>query len=295
MPRSPIIFSLFGCEKLADIIIKKSGFLAGKITAHQFPDEESLIKLETDVNDRTVIFLANLNRPNGKILPLLFAAETARELGASKVVLIAPYLPYMRQDKIFKAGEGITSKYFAKLLSGYFDGLITIDPHLHRWHDLNEIYTIPTFVLHATDYIVNWIKLNVKSPILIGPDAESLQWVQDIAEKGDFPYLILEKLRHGDSDVEISLPNIKHHHDLTPILIDDIISTGITLIMTIKQLQSLKLRLPICIGVHAVFANDAYDNLLATGVEKIVTCNTIPHISNGIDVSDALISRIAFK
>lgn len=133
MPRSPIIFSLFGCEKLADIIIKKSGFLAGKITAHQFPDEESLIKLETDVNDRTVIFLANLNRPNGKILPLLFAAETARELGASKVVLIAPYLPYMRQDKIFKAGEGITSKYFAKLLSGYFDGLITIDPHLHRW------------------------------------------------------------------------------------------------------------------------------------------------------------------
>ena len=133
MPRSPIIFSLFGCEELADIIIKKSGFLAGKITIHKFPDEESLIKLETDVNDRTVIFLANLNQPNVKILPLLFAAETARELGASKVVLIAPYLPYMRQDKIFEAGEGITSKYFAKLLSSYFDGLITIDPHLHRW------------------------------------------------------------------------------------------------------------------------------------------------------------------
>jgi ribose-phosphate pyrophosphokinase len=85
----------------------------------------------------------------------------------------------MRQDSIFNPGEGVTN-YFAHLVSG-FDSLITIDPHLHR-------IKIPirnlqhTKVSHAANHISAWIKKNIVSPILIGPDAESEQWVSEVAK-----------------------------------------------------------------------------------------------------------------
>ena len=289
MKQPPIIFPLFGYDELARIMQKKGHYDLGKISSHQFPDEETVIKIDSNVRDRSIIFIAGLDRPNIKCLPLLFAAETARSLGAAKIVLIAPYLAYMRQDKIFEPGQGITSIYFSKLISHYFDGLITIDPHLHRWHALSEIYDIPTHVLHATDNIAHWIQNHIKKPILIGPDAESLQWVMNIAKKINVPYLVLEKNRTGDSQVEVSIPNIEQYCDFTPVLIDDIISTGMTMLDTIKHLKVLNMPLPICIGVHAVFAGDAYQTLLASGVDKIITCNTIPHVSNGIDISDDMI------
>ena len=292
MKQPPIVFSLCGCDALAKNIQEKCHYELGKIITHQFPDEETVIKIDSNVLERTTFFITSLDRPNTKLLPLLYAAETARSLGASKIVLIAPYLAYMRQDKVFEPGQGITSIYFAKLLSRYFDNLITIDPHLHRWHALSGIYDIPTQVLHATDNIAHWIIHHVNQPILIGPDAESMQWVKDIAQKAKAPFLILEKSRKGDSDVAVSIPNIERYRDFVPVLIDDIISTGMTMIDTIKHLQALKMSAPICISVHAVFAGNAYQKLLAMGVHKIITCNTIPHVSNGIDISNDLIKSL---
>lgn len=285
MKLSPIMFSLFGATDLVQSIQKSCHFELGKITAHQFPDEETVIKIDSNVQHRIVLFIDSLERPNHKLLPLLFAAETAKTLGARKVILIAPYLAYMRQDKIFEPGQGITSAYFAKLMSSYFDELMTIDPHLHRWHSLSDIYTIPAHVLHANEIIAHWILTNIERPVLIGPDSESLQWVKEIAEKSGAHYLVLEKTRRGDREIEVSIPEIQKYSDFTPILVDDIISTGMTMVETIKHLRALKMRAPVCIGVHAVFAGDAYQMLLDSGVAQVITCNTIAHASNGIDIS----------
>ncbi len=285
MNQSSIVFSLFSNQDLAKIIQKQCKYELGEITQHKFPDEETIIKINSNVSGRNVIFITSLNQPDTKLLPLLFAAETARSLGASSIKLIAPYLAYMRQDKVFESGQGITSVYFAKLISNYFDALVTIDPHLHRWHNLKAIYKIPTYVLHATNLIAKWISEHVKSPVLIGPDAESSQWVKEIAKKANAPFLILEKNRKGDNVIDVSIPNIENHNHAIPVLIDDIISTGMTMIETIKHLHTLKMPPPICIGVHAIFAKDAYQKLLDTGVKQIITCNTISHVSNGIDIS----------
>lgn len=76
--------------------------------------------------------ICTLNQPDTKLLPLYFLSQTAKELGGKSTAIVAPYLAYMRQDKRFQAGEGITSTYFAKLISSFADFLITIDPHLHR-------------------------------------------------------------------------------------------------------------------------------------------------------------------
>jgi ribose-phosphate pyrophosphokinase len=244
------------------------------------------------VKDRDVILLDSLERPNTKILPLLMVSETAKTLGAYRVGLCAPYLAYMRQDEQFKTGEGITSVYFAKLLSEYFDWLVTVEPHLHRYHHLDEIYSIPNIALNATQTIARWIIDNIEKPFLIGPDSESEQWVSQIAKQINSPYLILEKNRHGDYEVEISLPKTKLSLEYTPVLIDDIISTAQTMIEVIKQFKLIHAKPLTCIGIHAVFSKDAYALLLQAGAGLVITCNTILHESNHIDLSSVLAEGI---
>ncbi len=288
----PLILSLHDQHPMLKPLAKKLAFEIGNITLHNFPDGETYIKFENPLENRELIILNSLNKVNQKILPLIFAVETARQLGAKKIGLCSPYLGYMRQDKRFHPGEGITSIYFAKLLSRYFDWLVTVDPHLHRLHNLNEIYAIPTNVLHAASYVATWIINNITKPVLIGPDRESEQWVSEIANKVNAPYLILEKIRRGDRQVEVTIPNIAAYTNHTPILVDDIISTGQTMIKTISHLKQFKIMPPVCIAIHAVFAGDAYNDLLHAGASKIVTCNTIPHPSNLIDLLDLIANGI---
>lgn len=192
----------------------------------------------------------------------------------------------MRQDKIFNPGEGVTSEYFGKLISGFADSLITVDPHLHR-RDSLKVYRIPAEVVHAANAISNWIKENIEKPVLVGPDSESEQWVSKVAADAGAPFIVLEKTRHGDRDVEVSIPQVDAYKNHTPVLVDDIISTARTMIETIEHLKKAGMKSPVCIGVHAVFAESAYIDLEITGAE-VFTCNTILHESNKIDLSNLL-------
>src|SRR6266508_3440828 len=83
-----------------------------------------------------------------------------------------PYLAYMRQDRRFKPGEAVTSRQVAQLLSKAFDWLVTVDPHLHRYGALGEIYTIPTRIIHAAPLSYDGVKQNVPDPLIIGPDSD---------------------------------------------------------------------------------------------------------------------------
>ena len=184
------------------------------------------------------------------------------------------------------------SRIFARLLSDTVDALVTIDPHLHRYHSLSEIYTIPTRVEHAAPGIAEWIRTHVERPVLIGPDSESKQWVSEVAQMAGAPYLVLSKIRHGDRSVEIEVPGLEPWREHTPVLVDDIISTGQTMLETIRHLLQAGYAPPICVGVHGVFAGDAYVNLKQSGVKEVVTCNTIVHSSNKIDMLPILSSAL---
>ena len=260
----------------------------GEATIRKFPDGESYIRIHSDVKDKRVIIICTLHEPDEKLLPLYFLSKTAKSLGARCTCLIAPYLAYMRQDKVFNPGEGVTSEYFGKLVSTFADSLVTVDPHLHRRSSLSEIYGISSEVVHAANNISDWIKNNVSNPVLVGPDSESEQWVSEVAKNADAPFMVLEKVRHGDKDVEVSVPQVQNYSNHTPVLVDDIISTARTMIETVGHLKRAGMKPPICIGVHAVFAGSGYQDLLDSGVDKIITCNTIPHQTNEIDLSEML-------
>ena len=289
---APLIAPLPGNQALADALARALGAEIAPVTVRRFPDGETYVRLDTAVAGRDVIALCTLARPDDKVLPLLFLAATARDLGARAVGLVAPYLAYMRQDRRFHDGEGITSAYFADLVSRAASWLVTVDPHLHRRRSLAEIYSIPNVVLHAAPHISAWIKANVSRPLLVGPDAESAQWVEAVASGAHAPSLVLEKTRHGDRDVDVSVPDVERWREHTPVLVDDIISTARTMIETVRHVTRAGLSSPVCVGVHGVFADGAYDDLVAAGAGRVVTSNTVPHPSNAIDVTDLLAAGV---
>jgi ribose-phosphate pyrophosphokinase len=285
---TPLLFAFPGNERLAAQLAPLIGAETGGAVLRHFPDGESYWRYETPVDGRDVALLCTLDRPDDKALAVMFAGTAARELKATRVGLIAPYLAYMRQDHRFQPGEAVTSGTFAKLLSSTVDWMVTVDPHLHRRASLDEIYSVPTRALHAAPLIAQWIRDNVEQPLLVGPDRESEQWVAAVARGADAPHIVLRKLRHGDRQVEVSVPDLTAWKTRTPVLVDDIISTGQTMIETVKQLRGEGLPPPLCIGVHGIFAGNALDELMQAGAARVVTTNTIAHGTNGIDVSGLL-------
>lgn len=289
---TPLIIPFPGNEELAKKLSQTlSGELA-RVNFRRFPDGETYLRVDSSCQGRYGVIVAALDHPDEKALPLIFLSETLRGLGIERLGLAASYLAYMRQDRQFQEGEGITSRYFAKIISHYFDWLVTVDPHLHRYPSLNEIYSIPTQVSHAAPIVSDWIRANIEAPLLIGPDMESAQWVGDVATQSQIPFIVLEKIRRGDREVEVSVPNVERWKDHTPVLVDDIISTGHTMLKTIAHLKKAGMKPPVCIGIHGIFAENAFAGLKAAGAQKILSCNTIAHVSNQIDVSEIISDKI---
>jgi len=261
----------------------------GALDLHTFPDGETGIRYLADVTGKDLALVCSLDRPNEKFLPLAFAAAATRDLGARTVGLVAPYLCYMRQDRRFHPGEAVTSRAFAELISSHLDWLVTMDPHLHRYKSLDDIYTIPTRALHAGPALARWITDNVAKPFLIGPDEESSQWVEAVAAACDVPFAIFRKERMGDREVRTTPPRLTLPDDATPIVLDDIISSGDTMVETLRLLPSLTSQAPIAMAVHGIFAEGARAAILGTGA-RLVTTNSVPAAGGTIDLS-ALIAE----
>lgn len=258
----------------------------GELELRRFPDEETYLRVLTDCQERDVIVLCNLYQPDNKILRLLLLASTLREMGANRIGLVTPYLAYMRQDKQFHDGECVSSRPFARLISSHLDFMVTVDPHLHRYKSLDEIYTIPSTVVHAAPLIAEWIREHIQQPLLIGPDSESEQWVAHVADLAGAPFQVLSKIRHGDYDVEVTLPDVGRWQQHTPVLVDDIISSGRTMLETVTHLNAADMPKTTCIAVHGIFAGEAFTQL--DDVANVVTSRCIPHPSSMIEIAPAI-------
>lgn len=290
--RGHMIIPLPGNEPFAARLASAGGWALGRLESRRFPDGETYLRLLSDVAGRTVDLVCTLADPDPGFLRLIFAADAARALGAENVNLIAPYLAYMRQDRRFKPGEAVASRSFARLVSSSFDRLITVDPHLHRYAALSALYDIPADTLHAAPLLADWIAAEVKAPLLIGPDAESEQWVSAIAARIGAPHAVLRKIRHGDQQVEIAVPDLSQWRGRQPVLVDDIAASGHTLVEAARQLSRQGLPRPICAVVHGLFADGAYQRLAAV-TDRIISCDSVPHESNAISLAPLIAAAMA--
>lgn len=287
-----VVYALPGNEDLAQSLAHGLAASLQRLTIHHFPDGEQRVSLEGPLTGQSVVMVCALHRPDAKLLPIIFAADTARDLGAKNVVLVAPYLCYLRQDARFRPGESVSAVSFGKLLSAHFDGLVTIEPHLHRLPTLSAVYTIPVRAPHAVVPIAEWILANVSDPLIVGPDDESEAWISQIAACISVPSVVAHKTREASGRVSVRLQVPPVYAARTAVIVDDILASGQTMLATVGALVQAGFGNPVCLAVHGLFDGASVDDLLAAGAGRVVTGNTVPHACNAIDVTPVLADAV---
>lgn len=269
------------------------GLSLRELDLHRFPDGE--LRVTVGPAAATTIVYASLDRPNDKLLALLFAAEALRRGGARRLVLVAPYLCYMRQDSAFHPGEAISQKTVGKLVAAAFDRVITVDAHLHRTKTIAEIFPgIEADNLSAMPAIAEFLKANGFEPrtIIVGPDAESEPWVSDLARRLDAGSAVAHKNRHGDRSVEIGFDDPAPFAGRPVLLVDDIVSSGGTLLACAKVLAKAGATAIDAIVTHALFSADTTRALLDGGLRSLRSTYSVPHPTNAITLDSILAAAL---
>ena len=260
---------------------------AACIERHRFPDGELKLRLPPRLPARTTLY-RSLDQPNEKLVELLIASQTARQLGATHLDLVAPYLAYMRQDMEFSPGEAVSQRIVGQFLARLFDAIVTVDPHLHRIDRLEQAApvahaTVLVGALPLSDHIVR----QRQRPLLVGPDSESAQWVAAAAARHGLDYVVCTKVRSGDRDVAVDLPATQVAGRATVIL-DDMASTGHTLAAAARLLRAAGAASIDAAVTHALFTPAATAMLNAEGVGEIWSTDCIAHPSNAVSMAPLL-------
>lgn len=257
---------------------------AAAVQRHRFPDGELKLRLPAKLPAR-VALLRTLNNPDEKLVELLLVARSARELGARQVILLAPYLAYMRQDMAFQPGEVVSQRVIGGFLASLFDAVITVDPHLHRVATLEQAVPVAQAVtLSGAPLLAELIASHHAQPLLIGPDEESAQWLDLAASVHGFDAAVCRKVRHGDQQVDIALPDIRMDGRHV-VLLDDVASSGHTLAVAARKLLAAGAASVDVAVTHALFAGNALQMIRDAGVKQVWSTDCILHPSNAISMA----------
>ena len=282
-------------EALAFKVANELGVTAGKLEVRRFPDGEKYLRVLCDVQGQTVAVIQSIHHtPDELLFEYLLLADTVKDLGARKVIAFIPYFAYARQDERFKPGEALSFKTVSKLIESVgTDEIYTIDMHQHRVLKSSEIFGIPSHNLSAMPLLADHVKKlgKFQNPLVIGPDAEAEQWAKLAAERLHSDYDVFEKKRLGDAKVEIR-PRRSEARGRDVLIVDDIISTGGTIVEAVKILlgQGAKRILVAC--THPILAPGALEKIRETGVEDVIGTDTVPSPISVVTVAPLIAEQV---
>jgi ribose-phosphate pyrophosphokinase len=275
----------------AQRLATRLGLPLREIEVHRFPDNE--LRVTVGAATSTTILYATFDQPNEKLLAILFASEALG--GARRLILIAPYLCYVRQDAAFHPGEAISQRTVGDLLARAVDRVITVDAHLHRTNDIKSVFPgIEADNLSATLAIAPVLSKEGINPatILVGPDAESGRWVGDLAEWLGLAHTVAQKIRRGDRTVDIVLAGSVSLDRRPALLVDDIVSSGATLIAAAKTLQAAGAGPIDAVITHALYPPQLAATFSEAGIRSIRSTSSVPHPTNAIPLDDILTAAL---
>jgi ribose-phosphate pyrophosphokinase len=258
-----------------------------EVALHRFPDGE--LRVTVGPAAPTTIIYAALDRPNDKLLAILFAAEALRRDGARRLILVAPYLCYMRQDAAFQKGEAISQKVIGRLLAGIVDRVITVNAHLHRTIDIKSVFPgIEADNLSAVPAIADALRaagLDLGT-VVVGPDAESRPWVSDLASRLGAAHAVGQKTRRSDRSVEIGFADPELVAGRPVLLVDDIVSSGGTLMACAKALAAAGAVSIDAVVTHALFSPELASKFVENGIRSVRSTHSVPHPTNAIPLDE---------
>lgn len=262
------------------------------VAIRTFPDGESLVQVG-EPGDIALVY-CSLDQPDTKLVRLLLAASALRDRGAGKVILIAPYLCYMRQDQAFAPGEAVSQKVIGQLLGAAFDGLVTVDPHLHRTPDLAlAVPGIAVANVSAAPVIAAAIRGTIApGTVLVGPDEESRAWVARLGHELGLGAIVGQKRRIDDHRVEIVLPDAAQAAGRPALLVDDMVSSGGTLLKCAAQLAAAGAHVVGAVTTHCLAGEGELAALARGGIASLLATDTIPGPASTIPLATALAAAV---
>lgn len=260
-----------------------------ELLVHRFPDGE--IKLTLGGVAETAILHVSLDRPNDKLFALLLASEALRRNGARRLVLVAPYLCYMRQDIAFHPLEAISQKVMGELLAPAFDRVVTVDAHLHRTARLSDVFPgIEADDFAATEVLAGRLAADGLDPatVIVGPDAESEGWVCALADRLGLAHAVGRKTRRGDRDVGIVFDAPERLAGRPVVLVDDVIASGGTILTAASVLAAAGVTTIDVVVTHALWPPEMDARFAAAGIRSLRSTDSVPHRSNAIALAPLL-------
>ncbi len=288
---------IIGCskaQKLAKRVARKLKVEYSKLIVRKFPDNEIYVRFDKNIKNKDIVLIQSFyNNVNDALIETIFAAYTAKDLKAKNVTLVATYFPYFRQDKRFNYGEAVSIEVITKVLCKCLDKIIIINPHLHRKNSLKEVFNIKVKELSANGLIAEYIKKKFKNRVIVGPDRESYRWAERVARIINGDFVILKKKRISAYNVKLSFNKKIDLKNKDIVIVDDIVSTGTTLLKTIKFLRKHKVGRIDCICVHGIFVNNTLKKL--EKYCRLISTNTIPNKRSKIDVTNLIAETLISK
>ena len=285
----PVVHALRDSARFARRLARSLNASFAAVRTHPFPDGETLVRVTHNIGVEAIL-VQSFNDPDRKLMPALLAADALRRAGASRVTLVAPYLAYMRQDRVFRSGEPISQRVFGQCLGRAFDRVLTVEAHLHRTHRLSDV-TGRARSLSAAPAIARWLVRRGGSAIAVGPDEESEPWIRAVARAAGVRWVVGLKQRLGDRRVRVRLPELPR--GARAVVIDDIASSGATIAAAVRALRKRGVRTVDAVVVHAIFAPGALDLIRRAGARSVVSCDTVQHPTNKIQCAPLVSAALA--
>jgi len=256
-----------------------------------FPDGESRITFGRIPKNSVILVVQSTYPPvDTNLLHVLSIISQARK-AASKIYAIIPYMGYARQDKQFLSGEAVTMSIVAKMLQAAgAKKVIVVD--IHSKTALNH-FKIPTESVSAIPELAKYFKkLKLKNPLVVSPDMGGSLRAKKFASLLNTDFVTLKKSRNrktGKVRIQSSKVDVRGR-DL--IVVDDIISTGGSVVRATQFLKRQKCKRVFVACTHGLFIGDAERKIKKAGVSQIISTNTIPRSTSKVDVSGVIAESI---
>lgn len=256
------------------------------IRPRQFPDGESCPTVRVDAP--TILLYRRLDRPDAKLMPLLLAADALRRAGAMRLVLVAPYMPYLRQDRVFEDGQPLSRDVLGRLVGQAFERIVTVEPHLHRTRSLAAVFAGAVVTPVSVAPLFTEVLAGRPKAIVVGPDIESGPWTSEIARRSGRTHLLLEKTRISDQEVRLIAPAGLSLARKSVVLVDDICSTGGTIEAAARLLRQAGARSIDTLICHALFDPAVLPRWRALGIDSVKSTDACAHPTNAMPLASLL-------
>jgi len=268
-----IIAGLSNSKELAESVSRKLNVEYDDLSLRDSSEDELHVNFKSSVKGNKVVLVQSLYPyANHSLFEVLYSASVARDLGAREVIYVAPYMAFFREDNRKEKGECVQQKVVADLLSRNVDAVISVEPHLHQHNFSSKLFSIPFYGLKCGDLLRKYVRENFPKCSVIGFGDRGWKLAKHV-DKNAALYNKEDSVDYGYDDV---------------LLVDDILASGNTMLRNIKNLKARRINI---LAVHGLFSDNCVDKL-KNSTNKIISCNTVVHETNKIDVSSLIAGKL---